>query len=176
MSDRHPNVDGLNSGPPAIYGSCVDDDFLARALELAMQARERGDHPFGALLAVDGDIVAEARNRVVSDQDITAHAELMLVRQLEDGDRLELLRQGTVFASCEPCPMCVGAMFWAGVRRVVFALSHSRLNELVRPPAGESVGFHVSASEIGCAAVPPMSFDGPHRQDEAANAHVGFWH
>lgn len=160
---------------PTIYGLCVDDEFLAKALELAVQARERGDHPFGALLVLDGDIVAEALNRVVSDQDITAHAELMLVRQLEDGDHLEQLRHGTVFASCEPCPMCVGAMFWAGARRVVFALSHSRLNELARPPGGESVGFLMSASEIGSAAVPPMSFDGPHRQDEAAKAHIGFW-
>lgn len=170
-------------GPPcrlqlhwSAYGSSVDDDFLVRALELAVQARRHGDHPFGALLVVDGDIVAEARNRVVSDRDITAHAELTLVRQLEDNDRLEDFRRGTVFASCEPCPMCVGAMFWAGVRRVVFALSHSRLNDLVRPPEGELVGFIVSASEIGGAAVPPMSFDGPHRQDEAAKAHVGFWH
>ncbi len=70
-----------------IYGSSVDDDFLARALELAMQARERGDHPFGALLVVDGEIVAEPRYRVVSNHDITAHAELMLVRELDDGDR-----------------------------------------------------------------------------------------
>lgn len=154
----------------------MDDDFLLRALELAVQARERGDHPFGALLVVGGDIVAEARNRVVSDRDITAHAELALVRQLEDDNRLEQFGKGTVYASCEPCPMCVGAMFWAGVRRVVFGLSHSRLNELARPPGGESVGFIVSASEIGGAAVPSMSFDGPHREDEAAEAHAGFWH
>ncbi len=140
-----------------------------------MQARERGDHPFGVLLVVDGEIVAEARNRVVSDHDITAHAELMLVRELEDGDRLGQCGQGTVFASCEPCPMCVGALFWSGARRVVFALSHSRLNELVQQSRDESVGFFVSASDIGAAAMPPMSFDGPHRQDEAAKAHIGFW-
>jgi tRNA(Arg) A34 adenosine deaminase TadA len=158
-----------------VYDSSVDDDFVARVLELAVQAQDRGNHPFGALLVVDENIVAEAHNRVNTDHDITAHAELMLVRQLEEGNRLELFAQGTVFASCEPCPMCVGAMFWAGVRRVVFALSHSRLNELVRPPGGEPVGFTVSAAEIGQAAMPPMRFDGPHRQDDAAKPHVGFW-
>jgi tRNA(Arg) A34 adenosine deaminase TadA len=158
------------------YGSSVDDDFLARALELAVEARERGDHPFGALLVTGGEIVAEARNRVISDHDLTAHAELMLVRQLEDRDQLQQFAQGTVFASCEPCPMCVGAMFWAGVRQVVFALSHSRLNDLARPPGGEPVGFTVSAAEIGHTATPAMTFDGPHRQDEAAIPHVGFWH
>jgi len=153
----------------------VDDHFLARALELAVEAREQGDHPFGALFEVDGQIVSEARNLVVSTRDITAHAELMLVRQLEDAGGLEQFELGTVYASCEPCPMCVGAMFWAGVRRVVFGLSHSRLNELARESGGRSVGFAVSASEIGDAASPPMSFDGPHREDEAAEAHLGFW-
>jgi tRNA(Arg) A34 adenosine deaminase TadA len=160
----------------AIYGEYVKDEFLGRALELAVQAREQGDHPFGALLVLDGDVVAEAHNRVTSDRDITAHAELVLVRQLEGDDRLEQLRSGTVFASCEPCPMCVGAMFWAGASRVVFALSHSRLNELARPPGGEPFGFMLSASRIGRAAMPPMSIDGPHREDDAAAAHVGFWH
>lgn len=154
----------------------MDDDHLTRALELASEARERGDHPFGALLVIDGEIVAEARNRVISDHDLTAHAELMLVRKLEDRDQLEKFARGTVFASCEPCPMCVGAMFWAGVRLVVFALSHSRLNDLAHPPKTEPMGFTVSAAEIGNRAVPTMSFDGPHRQDDAAKAHVGFWH
>jgi tRNA(Arg) A34 adenosine deaminase TadA len=149
------------------------DDFMTRALELASQARERGDHPFGALLVVDGRIVAEAHNRVTSDHDLTAHAELMLVRQLEDRDQLQQLADGTVFASCEPCPMCVGAMFWAGVRRVVFALSHARLNDLVRASGSEPVGFTLSAVDI--TSVPPISFDGPQREDEAAEAHNGFW-
>jgi hypothetical protein len=64
-------------------------------------------------------------------------------------------------------------MFWAGVRRVVFALSHSRLNDLVRASGSEPVGFTLSAVDI--TSVPPISFDGPQREDEAAEAHNGFW-
>jgi tRNA(Arg) A34 adenosine deaminase TadA len=154
----------------------VDDALISRVLEIAVDARGRGDHPFGALLDVDGEVVAEAGNRVVSDRDLTAHAELTLVRDLEASGRLHLLASGVVYASCEPCPMCVGAMYWAGVRRVVFALSHRRLNRLANLPGAEPVGFTIGAAEIGRRALSPMRFDGPHREDEAARAHEGFWH
>ena len=92
------------------------DAALTRSIELAGAARAAGDHPFGALLVVDGEVVAEAANRVHTDRDLTAHAELMLARILEREGRLDQLAAGTVVASTEPCPMCVGAMFWAGQR------------------------------------------------------------
>ena len=150
--------------------------MISRVLQVALDARERGDHPFGALLDLNGEIVAEAGNRVVSDRDLTAHAELTLIRNLERSAQLHLLTAGVVYASCEPCPMCVGAMYWAGVRRVVFGLSHQRLNQLANLPDAEPVGFTISAAEIGSRGQPPMTFDGPHREDEAARAHQGFWH
>lgn len=154
----------------------VDRDVaMSRALELAVEARERGDHPFGAVLEVDGRIVAEAHNLVSTDRDITAHAELMLVRQLEARGELDLLAAGTVYASCEPCPMCVGALFWAGCRRIEFGLSHDRLNELARVPGGDVFGFGIGAADIASTANPAMTVDGPHREDEAAVAHAGFW-
>jgi len=154
----------------------TSEEALTRVLVLAAEARERGDHPFGALLVIKNEIVAEARNRVATDGDITAHAELMLVRKLEAAGRLDQLAAGTVYASCEPCPMCVAAMFWAGARSVVFGLSHSRLNELALPPGGDPFGFNVSAAEVGARATPTISFDGPNREDEAAKAHDGFWY
>lgn len=153
----------------------MDDALLTRVFELAVEARERGDHPFGALLVVDDAIVAEARNRVVSDSDLTAHAELQLVRKLEAAGQLAQLAVGTVYASCEPCPMCVGGMFWAGARHVVFGLSHARLDDLANAPGSEPFGFTISAAEIGGRANPAMVVDGPHREDDAAPAHVGYW-
>jgi len=149
--------------------------LLSRTFVLADESRSDGDHPFGALLAVDGEIVAEAHNRVNTKRDLTAHAEARLVRVLEQADLLGELPLGTVYASCEPCPMCVGAMFWAGARRVVFGLSHVRLSELAAPPGADPWGFIISAAEIGERAMPPMKFSGPHREDEAAQAHLGFW-
>ena len=111
-------------------------------------------------------IVAEARNRVMTDGDVTAHAKMVLVRDLERAGRLGLLAHGVVCASCEPCPMCVGALFWAGARRVVHGLSSARLTALATPPGGEAYGFGMTAAEIGGAATPLMSIVGPRREDE----------
>ncbi len=71
--------------------------------------------------------------------------------------------------------MCVGAMFWAGARRVVFGLSADRLAQLAAPPGAEPSGFEITAAEIGGRCTPPMAFSGPQRQEEAAEAHLGFW-
>ena len=151
------------------------DDLMTRAFALAIEARDAGDHPFGALLAVEGVIVAEARNRVSTGSDITAHAETELVRVLERDDRLGLLDGGVVVASCEPCPMCVGALFWAGARHVVFGLSNARLTELSTAPGAAAYGFALAAVEIGRHATPTFVIDGPHREDEAARPHLDFW-
>ena len=157
--------------------ACVSDHdvLLRRSFLLAHDARAAGNHPFGALLAVDGVAVAEAQNQVNTGHDITAHAETVLVRMLEQAGTMALLADGTVFASCEPCPMCVGAMFWAGARHVVYGLSSVRLMELSTPPGGKPMGFTITAGQIGGGATPPMVFDGPRYEDEAATAHVGFW-
>ena len=152
-----------------------DETLLTRSFELAVEARAAGDHPFGALFETDGDVLAEARNRVNTDRDLTAHAETALVLMLERDGLLDRAGDGTLSASCEPCPMCVGAMFWAGVRRVVYGLSTTRLMELATAPGTTPVGFTIGAAQIGGAASPPMLFDGPNRQDEAAAAHLGFW-
>lgn len=151
------------------------DLLLSRVIELSVEARDRGDEPFGALLAVDGEIVAAARNRVRTDGDLTAHAETMLIRRLEREDKLGFLAAGVIYASCEPCPMCVGAMFFAGARTVAFALSHTRLNEIARPEGAPERGFTIGARQIGESARPPMTFRGPEREDDAAAAHFGFW-
>jgi tRNA(Arg) A34 adenosine deaminase TadA len=141
---------------------------------LAAAARAAGDHPFGALLLVDGHVVAEAVNRVHSDGDLTAHAELMLVRQLERAGRLAELADGIVVASTEPCPMCVGALFWAGARHVV-GLSAARLNQLTRRPGADDYGFEITAAELGTRATPRCTVEGPRLEDEAAAVHDGFW-
>ena len=151
------------------------DALLTRSFELAAEARAAGDHPFGALFAIGDEIVAEARNRVTTDRDITAHAETHLVRTLERQSLFNRTGEGTVYASCEPCPMCVGSMFWAGVRRVTYGLSAVRLMALANAPGYEPMGFGITAHALGASATPTMQFDGPHREVEAALPHKGFW-
>lgn len=148
---------------------------MERALALALEARAAGDHPFGAVLEVDGAMVAEARNLVSTNHDITAHAETELVRVLEREGRLDLLARGTVHASCEPCPQCVGALFWAGARHVVFGMTAARLTGISTAPGEAPYGFTITASELGAATTSPVRIEGPVCEDEAAAAHIGFW-
>jgi tRNA(Arg) A34 adenosine deaminase TadA len=153
-----------------------DTHALTRAMELAREARSTGDHPFGAVLVVDGHVVAEAVNRVVTAGDVTAHAETELVRSLERSGRLDELARGTVYASCEPCPMCVGALFWAGARHVVFGLSAARLTAISTAPGEAAYGFTITAAELAAATTAPMRVEGPYLEDEAAEVHDRFWH
>jgi tRNA(Arg) A34 adenosine deaminase TadA len=79
-----------------------NDALLTRSFELAAEARSAGDHPFGALFEIDGQVLAEARNRVNADRDLTAHAETALVLILEREHLLDQAGNGTLYASCEP--------------------------------------------------------------------------
>ena len=112
----------------------ADERHLARAIELAAAARAAGDMPFGSLLVgAAGDVLAEDRNTVVTERDITAHPELKLARWAARQLEPETARQTTMYTSCQPCPMCTGAIARSGLGRVMFALSGEQLQQL-RPP------------------------------------------
>jgi tRNA(Arg) A34 adenosine deaminase TadA len=121
----------------------ADERHLRRAIELATAARAAGDMPYGSLLVGPaGDVLAEERNTVVTERDITAHPELKLARWAARELDAEVARQTTMYTSCEPCPMCRGAISRSGLGRVVFALSGEQLHELkpasaVSPDAAE---------------------------------------
>ncbi len=93
---------------------------MARAVELARASVAKGGGPFGAVIVKDGKIVAEASNRVVLDSDPTAHAEVGAIRAAAASLGTHVLEGCEVYSSCEPCPMCLGALFWARVDRVYF--------------------------------------------------------
>jgi tRNA(Arg) A34 adenosine deaminase TadA len=152
--------------------------YLLRTIELSEIAKAAGDHPFGALLVVDGKVALEAVNRVNTDNDITAHAETMLVRVAQQAGQLQDFQHGTVYTSCEPCPMCVGALYWAGSRHVVFGLSSGRLNHIANADGDKdgTGGFSISAMAIGARAEPPMIVQGPFNEAEAEAPHLGFWY
>ena len=148
---------------------------LRRAIELARQARERGNHPFGALL-VDGDgtVLLEAENTIRSDRDVTAHAETNLVRMATHKFPKEFLAHCTVYTSTEPCVMCAGAIFWSNVRRVVFGLDQAGIRAII---AGDPENFHISinARELFALGDHRVEISGPHLLEEARAVHDGFW-
>jgi tRNA(Arg) A34 adenosine deaminase TadA len=153
----------------------VDLGHLRRAIELARLARQKGNHPFGALLVGPaGDVLAEAENTVVTERDCTGHAELNLVRMASRGHAAEILAGCTLFTSTEPCAMCAGAIHWSGVGRVVYALSEDRLYQLTTPDQAEE-SLRVPCREIFAHAGRPIEVIGPAMEAEAAEVHAGFW-
>ena len=103
-----------------------DDLFLRRALELARQGSDSGEGgPFGAVLVSEGKILAEGWNRVIASRDPTAHAEINAIRAACAAASHFHLPNATLYASSEPCPMCLSAAYWARIGRIVFANSRA---------------------------------------------------
>ncbi|MEV0597214.1 nucleoside deaminase [Nonomuraea cavernae] len=117
-----------------------DERFLLRAIELAAEARAGGNPPFGSLLVgPDGVVLAEDRNTSVTGGDITAHPELKLARWA--GRELDpaTAADTTMYTSCQPCGMCMGAIERSFLGRVVYALSTEQLTALKPPAAAPGV-------------------------------------
>jgi len=143
--------------------------FLRQAIVLASEARRQGNHPFGALLVVDGDVVLTAMNSVNTDRDPTAHAETNLVALALQRLPPARIRYAVLYTSCEPCAMCTGKMYWAGIRSVVYALGSEELATL----AGRD--FLVPCRELFQRAIEPVDVQGPMLTAEARAVHIGFW-
>ena len=94
---------------------------MARAILLSKESVECGGGPFGAVIARNGEIVAEASNRVTIDCDPTAHAEVSAIRKASKVLGTFNLSGCEIFTSCEPCPMCLGAIYWAHIGVVYYA-------------------------------------------------------
>lgn len=96
--------------------------FLERAIEVARQGMIDGKGgPFGCVIVKNEEIIAEGCNLVTSSNDPTAHAEVVAIREACKKLKTYELTECDVYASCEPCPMCLGAIYWARVNRVIYA-------------------------------------------------------
>jgi tRNA(Arg) A34 adenosine deaminase TadA len=98
--------------------------FLKRAIQLAEEGMDKGEGgPFGAVIVKNGEIVAEANNKVTSNNDPTAHAEVVAIREACEKLQDFQLKDCVLYTSCEPCPMCLGAIYWARFKKVFYALN-----------------------------------------------------
>ncbi|GGW92197.1 nucleoside deaminase [Salegentibacter mishustinae] len=98
--------------------------FLKRAIQLAEEGMDKGSGgPFGAVIVKNGEIIAESSNKVTSTNDPTAHAEVAAIRQACEKLGDFQLEDCILYTSCEPCPMCLGAIYWARPSKVYYALS-----------------------------------------------------
>ena len=101
----------------------MNDDklLLQKTIKIAIEGIKKGNGPFGAIITKNGTIFAEAVNRVTLDSDPTAHAEVVAIRKAAEALKSHNLDGCTLYCSCEPCPMCLGAIYWAGISRVIYA-------------------------------------------------------
>lgn len=99
------------------------DQFMKRAVQLAVDNVGEGGSPFGAVLVKDGDIIAEGVNELHKKYDISGHAELIAVRKAQEKLQTHDLSGFTMYASGEPCPMCFTSMFYSGIQDVYYSAS-----------------------------------------------------
>ncbi|MDN0123355.1 tRNA adenosine(34) deaminase TadA [Yersinia aleksiciae] len=135
-STREVNVSADNN----LSSECVstaeysDEYWMQRALTLALRAQEEGEVPVGAVLVLDNQVIGEGWNRSIRDNDPTAHAEIMALRQGGQAVQNYRLLEATLYVTLEPCVMCAGAMVHSRIRRLVYGA-----NDLKTGAAGSLV-------------------------------------
>lgn len=133
-------------------------EYMDLACRLSIENIDRGGGPFGAVIVRDGEVVATGVNMVTRDNDPTAHAEVMAVRKACKALGTFRLSGCVVYSSCEPCPMCLSALYWAGVKKIFYgntkedaaAIDFSDkfiYEEIGKKPSERSIpGIHVAQS------------------------------
>ncbi|AQT91913.1 MULTISPECIES: nucleoside deaminase [Pseudomonas] len=148
-----------------------DHQHLQRAIRLAQANVAQGGRPFGAVLTHNGEVLVEAVNEIHLTQDPTAHAELLAIRAASQqlGARLDGC---VIYASGQPCPMCLSAMYLCGVERVVFAASNAMAEPfgLSTAAIGQQVGLPVSEQRLPIQHLPDAAMTALYREWKTLHA------
>lgn len=152
--------------------SSKDERLLRRAIELSRLAAKNGDLPFGALLAdAEGNVLFEAKNTTNSGNNPLFHAETNLLYLALAESSAEDLATATLFTSCQPCAMCVGAAYWAGIDRVVYGMDERRLLAYVSDLPAESDMSSIAPEDILNCGGRLVEVVGPRLVDEACEVY-----
>jgi tRNA(adenine34) deaminase len=143
-----------------------DLEHLRHSIRLSEKARLHGNQPFGAVLVTaDGEVLAAAENAMISERDLTAHAEMNALRIASKRARTADIACATMYASGEPCPMCSGAMLQYGLRRIVFGIRWQENCRYHLPPGVIRAG--VSCRDVLRLAPWEVEIIGPLLEEEA---------
>ena len=153
----------------------LDELFLRRSFQVARRSVTHGNHPFGAIL-VDQfrNVLIEIENGYMPSRDGTAHAERLLATQACTTLGADVLKGATLYSSAEPCAMCAGAIYWAGIGRLVYGLSEHRLRA-VTGNHPENPTLDLPCREVFRRGQRPTEVIGPLLEDEAEALHDGVW-
>ena len=153
----------------------LDDYFLRQAFAVARRALAHGNHPFGAVLVDEQrHVLLEAENGYMPSRDRTGHAERLLATKACIMFGTEVLAKATLYSSAEPCAMCAGAIYWAGIGRVVYGLSEARLRG-VTGNHPENPTLDLPCREVFRSGQRATEVAGPLLEDEAEALHAGVW-
>ncbi|MGF6308034.1 tRNA(Arg) A34 adenosine deaminase TadA [Bradyrhizobium sp. i1.8.4] len=152
-----------------------DERFLRHAFTIARRAVSHGNHPFAAVLVDQtGSVLLEAENGFMPSRDGTAHAERLLATMACTTLSAEVLAAATLYSSAEPCAMCAGAIYWAGIGRVVYGLGEQRLRELTGNHP-DNPTLDLPCRNVFDSGQRKTEVVGPLLEDEAAVVHEGIW-
>ena len=99
----------------------MKNQFMIKAIELSIQSVKKGGGPFGSVIVKDGIIIAEGFNKVTTTNDPTAHGEIVAIREACNKLNTFNLKGTELYSNCEPCPMCLSAIYWARINKVYYA-------------------------------------------------------
>jgi tRNA(Arg) A34 adenosine deaminase TadA len=153
-----------------------DEALLREAFEVAKRSRAAGDHPFGSVLADgEGKLLMEQGNGFTSEGgDRTAHAERLLASRAARAYDLRFLARCTLYTSAEPCAMCAGAIYWAGIGRVVYGQTEKALKAETGAHE-ENPTLDLSCDVVFAAGQRETEVVGPLLEAEAAELQADFW-
>ena len=153
-----------------------DEALLRRSFAIARDSRQRGDHPFGCLLADGaGNVLMEQGNGYSSEGgDRTAHAERLLASRAARQYDTAFLSECTLYTSAEPCAMCSGAIYWAGIGRVVYGQTERGLKAQTGAHE-ENPTLDLPCHVVFAAGQRPTEIVGPLLEEEAAALQADFW-
>ena len=158
--------------PDHALASDSDRMYIRRVYAIAENAVAHGNHPFGALLVHNGVVVAEFENAVVTTGNITQHAETGLIGYASAKFSKDVLAACILYTSTEPCIMCCGAIYWAGIGKVVFGVSEQQMDKQIN---SLSSGYRIESSELFQRIKPSMVLVGPVLEKQGLDMHAGFW-
>ncbi|OQP87175.1 tRNA-specific adenosine deaminase [Rhizobium rhizosphaerae] len=152
------------------------ETYLRQAFAVARRAREGGDHPFGAILVgPDGAVLMEQGNGYTAEgRDMTAHAERLIATRASKAHPPVFLADCTLYSSAEPCAMCAGALYWAGIGRLVYGQAETGLKEETGNHA-ENPTLDLPCRTVLAAGQRKVEVIGPMLEEEAAALQQGFW-
>ena len=153
-----------------------DEALLRQAFDVARRSRAAGDHPFGSVLA-DGEgraLMEQGNGYSAAGNDRTAHAESLLASRAARAYGLDFLARCTLYTSAEPCAMCAGAIYWAGIGRVVYGQTEKALKEQTGAHE-ENPTLDLPSAVVFAAGQRATEVVGPLLEDEAAALQADFW-